>query len=159
MKRLGNSHFTTHFPSFTYGQTQSSTAVGLRRSPHTTRTVIRTQRLEAVPQGLHVGVFVALKLEAGRNNLSRPGDARGVVVGFEHKIEVARVGRVDGEVVGAVPRVGLGVGGEPCLCGKMLAYIQSKQKFMFGNTYRAPPWRGSGTSRHRTSHRPSSPWP
>lgn len=94
--------------------------------------MIRTQRLEAVPQGLHVGVFVALKLEAGRNNLSRPGDARGVVVGLEHKIEVARVGGVDGEVVGAVPGVGLGVGGEPCLC----EIIVSAYSIKMDNPYR-----------------------
>ena len=91
-------------------------AVGLRRSPNTTRTVVRTQSLEAVSQSLHVGVFVALELEAGRNDLGRPGDTRGVVVGLEHEVEVARVGRVDGKVVGAVPGVGLGVGSEPCLC-------------------------------------------
>ena len=78
--------------------------------------MVRTQGLETVPQGLHVGVFVALKLEAGRNNLSRPGDTRSVVVGLEHKVEVPRVGRVNGEVVRAVPGVGLGVCGEPCLC-------------------------------------------
>jgi hypothetical protein len=78
--------------------------------------VVGTQRLEAVPQGLHVGVFVALELEAGRNHLGRPGDARGVVVGLEHEVEVAGVGRVDGEVVGAVSGVGFGVGCEPCLC-------------------------------------------
>ena len=78
--------------------------------------MVRTQRLEAVPQGLHVGVFVALELEAGRNNFGGPGDARGVVVGFEHEVEVAGVGGVDGEVVGSVPGVGFGVGGEPCLC-------------------------------------------
>ena len=78
--------------------------------------MVRAQRLEAVPQGLHIGVFVALKLEAGRNDLGGPGDARGVVVGFEHEVEVARVGRIDGEVVRAVPGVGLGVGRKPCLC-------------------------------------------
>jgi hypothetical protein len=38
------------------------------------------------------------------------------VVGLEHEVEVARVGRVDGEVVRAVPGVGLGVSGEPRLC-------------------------------------------
>lgn len=59
-----------------HGRSQISTAVGLRRSPHATRTVVGTQRLEAVPQGLHVGVFVALELEAGRNDLGGPGDAR-----------------------------------------------------------------------------------
>ena len=58
-----------------------------------------------------------MELEAGRNDLGGPGDARSVVVGLKHEIEVARVGRVDGEVVGAVPRVSLGVGCEPCLCG------------------------------------------
>lgn len=38
------------------------------------------------------------------------------MVGLEHEVEVARVGGVDGEVVRAVPGIGLGVGGEPCLC-------------------------------------------
>jgi hypothetical protein len=97
-------------------QNSSSTAVGLGRPPHTTRTVVRTQCLEAVPQGLHVGVFVALELETGGNDLGGPGDARSIVVGLEHQVEVAGVGRVDGEVVRAVPGVGFGVGGEPCLC-------------------------------------------
>ena len=121
--------------------------------------MVSTQRLEAVPQGLHVGVFVALELEAGRNNLGGPGDARGVVVGLEHEVEVARVGGVDGEVVRAVPRVGFGVGGEPCLCKMTVSACSVSKTVYIGLTYRAPPWRGSGTSRHRTSHRPSSPWP
>lgn len=38
------------------------------------------------------------------------------MVGFEHQVEVAGVGRVDGKVVRAVSGVGFGVGGEPCLC-------------------------------------------
>jgi len=66
-----------------------------------------------------------LKLEAGRNDLGGPGDARGVVVGLEHEVEVARVGRIDGEVVRAVPRVGLGVGGEPCLCEMIVSVCSS----------------------------------
>lgn len=68
--------------------------------------MVLTQRLETVPQSLHVGVFVALKLEAGGNDLGGPSDAGGVVVGFEHEVEVARVSGVDGEVVGAVAGVG-----------------------------------------------------
>jgi len=135
----------------------SLTAVGLRSSPHTTRTVVCTQCLEAVPQRLHVGVFVALELEAGRNNLGRPSDARGVVVGLEHEVEIARVGRVDGEVVRAVPGVGFGVSGEPCLCKIIVSPCSLMWQSVSGTTYRAPPWRGSGTSRHRTSRQPSSP--
>lgn len=108
---------TSQLPSSPTLPTLDLTAVGLGRSPYATSTVVRTQSLEAVPQGLHVGVFIALELEAGRNDLGGPGDARSVVVGLKHEIEVARVGRVDGEVVGAVPRVSLGVGCEPCLCG------------------------------------------
>jgi len=131
--RLGNLSSTTlfHLP---IRLNSSSTAVGLRRSPHATSTVVRTQRFEAVPQGLHVGIFVALKLEAGRNNLSGPGDARGVVVGLEHEVEVAGVGRVDGEVVRAVPGVGLGVGGEPCLCEMIVSvcFIDTTVRF-WGN--------------------------
>jgi hypothetical protein len=83
--------------------------------------MVCTQRLEAVPQSLHIGVFVTLKLEAGRYDLGRPGDTRRVVVGLEHEVEVARVGRVDGEIVRAVPGVGLGVGGEPCLCEMIIS--------------------------------------
>lgn len=113
MKRLGNA---LHSSTSALPISPTSAAVGLRCSPHATSTVVRTQRLEAVPQGLHVGVFITLELEAGRDDLGRPGDARGVVVGLEHKVEVARVGRVDGEVVGAVSGVGFGVRGEPCLC-------------------------------------------
>jgi hypothetical protein len=45
------------------------------------------------------------------------------VVGFEHQVEVAGVSGVDGEVVGAVPGVGLGVGGEPCLCEIVLVRV------------------------------------
>jgi hypothetical protein len=78
--------------------------------------MVQAQRLETVPQSLHVGVFVALKLETRGDDLRGPGDARSLVVGFEHQVEVAGVGGVDGKVVGAVPGVGFGVGGEPCLC-------------------------------------------
>jgi hypothetical protein len=42
------------------------------------------------------------------------------VVGFEHQVEVAGVGGIDGEVVGTVSRVGFGVGGEPCLCKELM---------------------------------------
>jgi hypothetical protein len=94
----------------------SLTAVGRWRSPDSARTVVHAESLEAVPQSLHVGIFVALELEAGGDDLRGPGDTGGFVVGFEHEVEVAGVGGVDGEVVRAVPRVGLGVGGEPCLC-------------------------------------------
>lgn len=148
---------TSHFHPLPKRPDSSLTAVGLGRSPHATGTVVSTQRLEAVPQGLHVGVFVALKLEAGGNDLGRPGDARGVVVGLEHEVEVAGVGGVDGEVVRAVPGVGLGVGGEPCLCETVVSLCSVRKTLQIEITYRAPPWRGSGTSRHRTSHRPSLP--
>jgi len=122
---LGVSLPTTQLPSSPKRPDSNLTAVGLRCSPDATGTVVRTQSLEAVPQGLHVGIFVALKLEAGRNDLGGPGDARGVVVGLEHEVEVARVGRVDGEVVRAVPGVGLGVGREPCLCGIIVSVCSS----------------------------------
>lgn len=78
--------------------------------------MVRAQGLETVPESLHVRVLVALQLEAGGNDLCGPSDARGFGVGFEHEVEVAGVGGVDGEVVGAVSGVGLSVGGEPCLC-------------------------------------------
>lgn len=78
--------------------------------------MVRAKRLEAVPQSLHVGILVALQLEARGDDLGGPGDAGGGVVGLEHQVEVAGVGGVDGEVVGSVPGVGFGVGGEPCLC-------------------------------------------
>ena len=82
--------------------------------------MVRAKSLETVPQSLHVGIFVALKLEARRDDLGRPCHTRSVVVSLEHQVEVARVGGVDGEVVGAVPRVGLSVGSEPCLCEGLL---------------------------------------
>jgi hypothetical protein len=51
------------------------------------------------------------------------------VVGFEHQVEVAGVSGVDGEVVGAVPRVSFGVGGEPCLCkNSMLARVLASDR-------------------------------
>lgn len=92
------------------------TAVGRRWSPDTARTVVHAESLETVPQRLHVGVFVALELEAGGDDFGGPSDTGGFVIGFEHEVEVAGVGGVDGEVVRAVSGVGLGVGGEPRLC-------------------------------------------
>ena len=141
--------------------TRCSSAISRwRGSPNARCAMVRAKRLEAVPQSLHVGVLVALQFEARGDDLGRPGDAGSVMVGFEHQVEVAGVSRVDGEVVRAVPRVGLGVGGEPCLC-EMCVSICSLQKreSMLDVTYRAHPWRGSGTSRRHTFRRPSSPWP
>lgn len=86
------------------------------RSLDTPGTVVRAQSLETVSESLHVRVLVALQFEAGGNDLCGPGDAGSFGVGFEHEVEVTGVRSVDGEVVGAVSGVGLGVGGEPCLC-------------------------------------------
>ena len=141
--------------------TRCSSAISRwRGSPNARCAMVRAKRLEAVPQSLHVGVLVALQLEARGDDLGGPGDAGGGVVGLEHQVEVAGVGGVDGEVVGAVPGVGFGVGGEPCLCGKSVSESPTL-KSIFGNhaTYLVPPWISSGTSRRHTSRRPSSPWP
>lgn len=50
------------------------------------------------------------------------------MVGLEHKVEVPRVGRVDGEVVRAVPGVGLSVCGEPCLYEMIISACSSNAK-------------------------------
>lgn len=122
--------------------------------------MVRAKCLEAVPQSLHVGVLVTLQLEARGDDLGRPGDTGCVVVGLEHQVEVAGVRGVDGEVVGPVPGVGFGVGGEPCLCEQVLVKARNHTQVLEDSaTYLAPPWTSSGTSRHHTSHRPSSPWP
>jgi len=134
-----------------------SPAVSRRSSsPDTHCAVVRAKGLEAVPQSLHVGVFVTLQLEARGDDFGRPSDTGGVVVGLEHQIEVSGMGRVDGEVVRAVPGVGFGVGGEPCLCEEYVL-VEGHSVFRDLATYPVPPWTSSGTSRHRTSRRPSSP--
>jgi hypothetical protein len=150
-----------HRRAHTLHYTHCSSAISRRRSSPSTRcTLIRQERLETVPQSLHVGVPVTQQLEARGDDLGDPSAAGSVVIGFPHQEEVAGVGGVDGEVVGAVPGVGFGVGGEPCLCEYVLVGVHNRiQDFGDLATYLTPPWTSSGTSHHHTSRRPSSPWP
>lgn len=98
---------------------KSSTTVWRCRPPGASRTVVGMQGLEAVLERLHVGVLVALQLEAGGDNLRVPDDALCRVVLLEHEQEVARMAGVEAEAVdAALGAVGEGVGAEPFVCDR-----------------------------------------
>lgn len=79
--------------------------------------MVGVQSLETVLQRVHVGVLVALQLEARGDDLGVPVDGLALVILLEHEQEVARVAGVEAEAVdAALGAVGQGVGGEVLVC-------------------------------------------
>ena len=73
------------------------------------RLHVGEHQLEAIAQGLYVGVWVLLKLKALRNHFHGPVLETRVFTSLEAKEEVTRVFGIDAEGIGRTTRVGLGV--------------------------------------------------
>lgn len=72
---------------------------------------VREQQLEAITQRAHIGVHVLLQLKGIGHDFDGPVLHLRVLARFEAEVEVARVFRVDAEVVDGAFGVGFRVGG------------------------------------------------
>lgn len=77
------------------------------------RSMVHHQSLEAVLEGLHVGVLVALKFEGIWYDLHRPVAQGRQLAVLEAQVEVPSILRIEAESVHRSLGIGFGVCGEP----------------------------------------------